>query len=118
MGAGFPVEVPALTLNRVCGSGTKVAGLFDDETAIVEVPGRKAPTPFTMDEHNLPETNVESLAKLRLVFRKDGTITAGNAPGLNSAAAAMRVAERARAESCGLSRWRDWSPGGSPVSSR
>lgn len=78
MGAGLPVEVPTLTLNRVCNSGTKADGLFDDETAIAEVPGRKAPTPFNRDSHNLPETSVESLAKLRPAFGRDGTITAAH----------------------------------------
>ena len=51
--------------------------------------------PFAKDEHNRPDTTPESLAKLKPAFRKDGTITAGNAPGLNSGAAAMIVAERA-----------------------
>ncbi|MFZ1576503.1 MAG: acetyl-CoA C-acyltransferase [Chromatiaceae bacterium] len=83
-------------------SAAQAAGLFDDEIAVVELPGRKGTTPFTRDEHNRPETSVESLAKLRPAFRKDGTITAGNSPGLNSAAAAMLVAERGWAESCGL----------------
>jgi acetyl-CoA C-acetyltransferase len=83
-------------------SEAQAAGLFDDEIAVVEVPGRKGTTPFTRDEHNRPETSMESLAKLRPAFRKDGTITAGNAPGLNTAAAAMLVAERGWAESHGL----------------
>ncbi|MGH8800712.1 MAG: thiolase family protein, partial [Casimicrobiaceae bacterium] len=49
-----------------------------------------------------PATTLESLAKLHPAFHKDGTITAGNAPGLNSAASAMIVAERAWAERQGL----------------
>jgi len=53
---------------------------------------------FQKDEHNRPDTTVESLTKLRPAFRKDGTITAGNAPGLNTGAAAMVVAERGWAE--------------------
>ena len=57
---------------------------------------------FQKDEHNRPETTMESLAKLRAAFRKDGTITAGNAPGLNTGAAAMIVAERNWAEKNGL----------------
>src|SRR5512139_898983 len=48
------------------------------------------------------DTTLESLSKLKPAFRKDGTITAGNAPGLNSGAAAMIVAERAWAEKNGL----------------
>jgi acetyl-CoA C-acetyltransferase len=54
------------------------------------------------DEHNRPETTAETLAKLKPAFRKDGTITAGNAPGLNAAGAAMIVAERSWAEKNGL----------------
>ena len=64
----------------------------------MDVPDRKGPTVFDRDEHNRPETTAESLAKLKPAFRKDGTITAGNAPGLNSGAAAMVVADRAWAE--------------------
>jgi len=78
------------------------AGKFEGEIASVEVPGRKGPTVFNKDEHNRPETTAESLAKLKPAFRKDGTITAGNAPGLNSAGAAMVVAERSWAEKNGL----------------
>jgi acetyl-CoA C-acetyltransferase len=80
----------------------QAAGLFDAEIAAVEVPGRKGPTLFAKDEHNRPETTAESLAKLKPAFRKDGTITAGNAPGLNSGASAMIVAERRWAEQQGL----------------
>ena len=77
-------------------------GRFVAEISVIEVPGRKGPTVFDKDEHNRPETTAESLAKLKPAFRKDGTITAGNAPGLNSAGAAMVVAERAWAEKNGL----------------
>ena len=80
----------------------QAAGLFDAEIAPLEVPGRKGPTVFGRDEHNRPDTTAESLAKLKPAFRKDGTITAGNAPGLNSGAAAMLVAERGWAERNGL----------------
>ena len=77
-------------------------GAFGPEIVTVEVPARKGPIPFAKDEHNRPQTTAESLAKLRPAFRKDGTITAGNAPGLNSAAAAMIVAETGWAERHGL----------------
>ena len=83
-------------------SVAQAAGKFEAEIAAVEVPGRKGPTVFNKDEHNRPETTAESLAKLKPAFRKEGTITAGNAPGLNSAGAAMVVAERAWAEKNGL----------------
>jgi acetyl-CoA C-acetyltransferase len=83
-------------------SAAQAAGLFEAEIAPVEVRGRKGPEMFAKDEHNRPETTLESLATLRPAFRKDGTITAGNAPGLNSGAAAMIVAERGFAEAAGL----------------
>ncbi len=75
-------------------SAAQAAGKFDAEIVAVEVKGRKGPEPFARDEHNRPDTTVESLAKLKPAFRKDGTITAGNAPGLNTGAAAMIVAAR------------------------
>jgi acetyl-CoA C-acetyltransferase len=78
------------------------AGRFTGEIVGVEVKARKGPQVFATDEANRPETTLEVLAKLRPAFRKDGTITAGNAPGLNSGAAAMIVANRAFAEQNGL----------------
>ena len=83
-------------------SAAQAAGKFKDEIVPLELPGRKGPVVFDKDEHNRPETTAESLAKLKPAFRKDGTITAGNAPGLNSAAAAMIVAERGWADRNGL----------------
>ena len=69
------------------------AGKFTEEIAPVELCERNKPGLFQKDEHNRPETTMASLGKLRPAFRKDGTITAGNAPGLNSGAAAMIVAD-------------------------
>lgn len=83
-------------------AAAQAARKFDLEIAAVEVPGRKGPTLFSKDEHNRPDTTAESLAKLKPAFRKDGTITAGSAPGLNSGAAAMIVADRQWAEKNGL----------------
>ena len=79
-------------------SAAQAAGKFEAEIATVEIKGRKGPEPFAKDEHNRPDTTLDSLAKLKPAFRKDGTITAGNAPGLNSGAAAVIVAERTWAE--------------------
>lgn len=79
-------------------SDAQAAGRFEAEIVAVEVPGKKGPTLFAKDEHNRPDTTAESLAKLKPAFRPEGTITAGNAPGLNSGAAAMVVAERQWAE--------------------
>jgi acetyl-CoA C-acetyltransferase len=83
-------------------SAAQAAGKFADEIVAIELPGRKGPVIFDKDEHNRPDTTVESLSRLTPAFRKDGTITAGNAPGLNSGAAAMIVAEREFAERKGL----------------
>jgi acetyl-CoA C-acetyltransferase len=80
----------------------QAAGRFEAEIVAVEIPGRGGPTSFTRDEHNRPETTAETLARLKPAFRKEGSITAGNAPGLNSGAAAMVVAERGWAEKNGL----------------
>jgi acetyl-CoA C-acetyltransferase len=57
---------------------------------------------FARDEHNRPDVTLESLTKLRPAFRKDGSITAGNAPGLNTGAAALVLADEAWAEREGL----------------
>ena len=78
------------------------AGLFDAEIVSIDLPSRKGPVTFNKDEHNRPGTTAESLAALKPAFRKDGTITAGNAPGLNTGAAAMIVAEQGFAEKAGL----------------
>ena len=83
-------------------SKAQADGLFDAEIVPVEVPGRKGPTLFERDEHNRGDTTAEGLGKLRPAFREEGTITAGNAPGLNTGAAAMVLAERAWAEKAGL----------------
>jgi acetyl-CoA C-acetyltransferase len=79
-------------------SKAQAEGRFDGEIVPVEIKGRKGPEPFARDEHNRADTTVDSLSKLKPAFRKDGTITAGNAPGLNTGAAAMIVAERGFAE--------------------
>ena len=69
------------------------AGRFDDEITPVEVPQRKGPPRVVdRDEHPRPRTTVDDLARLRPVFREEGTVTAGNASGLNDGAAALLVA--------------------------
>jgi acetyl-CoA C-acetyltransferase len=83
-------------------SAAQAAGKFKDEIVPVEVKTRKGTEIFDKDEHNRPDETREALARLRPAFRKEGTITAGNAPGLNSGAAAMIVAERGWAEQQGL----------------
>ncbi len=83
-------------------SKAQADGHFKDEILPVEVPGRKGLTIFDTDEHNRADTTAEGLGKLKPAFREDGAITAGNAPGLNTGAAAMVLAERGWAEQQGL----------------
>ncbi|MBI0446392.1 acetyl-CoA C-acetyltransferase [Deinococcus sp. DB0503] len=78
------------------------SGAFADEVVPVEVPGKKGSTLFERDEHVRPGTNAEALAKLKPAFKKDGTVTAGNASGLNDGAAMLVVATEAYAQANGL----------------
>jgi acetyl-CoA C-acetyltransferase len=78
-------------------------GKFKDEIVPVEVPGRKGKvTVVDTDEGPRADTSVESLAKLRPAFQKDGSVTAGNAPGLNDGGSAIVVTSLAFAEAHGL----------------
>ena len=78
------------------------AGLFKREIVPVEVPQRKKdPIVFDTDEAPRKDTSVEKLAKLRPAFKKDGTVTAGNAPGVNDGGSAVLVASREKAEELG-----------------
>src|SRR5215510_14645742 len=79
-------------------SAAQRAGKFADEIVAVEIRGKKGIESFGTDEAPRPDTTLAGLAKLRPAFREGGTITAGNAPGLNSGAAAMIVADRAFAD--------------------
>jgi acetyl-CoA C-acetyltransferase len=78
-------------------------GLFDDQTVPVPIPQRKGePRLFAVDEHPRPDTTLEKLARLRPVFKADGTVTAGNSSGMNDGAAAHVVCSRGRARALGL----------------
>jgi acetyl-CoA C-acetyltransferase len=78
------------------------AGKFKDEIVPVMVPQRKKdPIKFEVDEGPREDTSLEKLAKLRPAFRKDGTVTAGNAPSVNDGASAAVVMSRERAEKLG-----------------
>jgi hypothetical protein len=83
-------------------AAAQAAGHFKSQIVPVEVPGKKGPTVFDTDEANRPETTLETLARLKPAFRTDGTITAGNAPGLNDGAAAVVLADAAWADKRGL----------------
>jgi acetyl-CoA C-acetyltransferase len=78
-------------------------GAFRDEIVPVMVPGKKGETRVDTDEHPRPGTTAESLARLKPAFKKDGTVTAGNASGINDGAAALVVASADRATRLGLS---------------
>jgi acetyl-CoA C-acetyltransferase len=78
-------------------------GRFDAEVVPVSVPGKKgAVTVFARDESVRDDASLEALAVLKPAFKKDGTVTAGNAPGVNDAAAAVVVMSAARAKELGL----------------
>ena len=68
------------------------SGRFKDEIVPIEVKKKKETIVFDTDEHSRPQTTLETLAKLRPAFKKDGTVTAGNASGINDAGAAMIIA--------------------------
>ncbi len=78
-------------------------GFFDGEIAPVEVPGGKAgPVKVDKDEHPRGDTTLEGLAKLKTPFRNPGTVTAGNASGVNDGAAALIIASEEAAKANGL----------------
>ena len=79
------------------------AGKFDAQIVPVSIPQRKGdPVVFKHDEFIRPQTTAEGLAKLRPAFKKDGTVTAGNASGLNDGAAVLLVMSESMANSLGL----------------
>ncbi len=77
-------------------------GWFADQILPIEITERKATRVFATDEHVRTDVTEENLAKLRAVFKKDGTVTAGNASGINDGAAAMVLMERSTAEKRGI----------------
>ncbi|MGE4482697.1 3-oxoadipyl-CoA thiolase [Acidocella sp.] len=78
------------------------AGYFAAEIVPVTIAGKKGETVISADEHPRPGTTMEALAKLKPIVRADGTVTAGNASGVNDGAAAMFVASEAAARKHGL----------------
>ena len=77
-------------------------GYFKDQILPIELKTRKGTTVFDKDEHARADVTVEGLAKLRPVFKKDGSVTAGNASGINDGAAAVVLMEKSAAEKKGL----------------
>jgi len=82
----------AVESHRRAGRAIK-EGRFREQILPVKLKTRKGETVFDTDEHPRPDTTAEDLGKLRAVFRKDGTVTAGNASGINDGAAAVVLME-------------------------
>ena len=78
------------------------AGHFKSQILGIEIKSKKGPVQFDTDEHARADATLEGMAKLRTVFKKDGSVTAGNASGINDAAAAVVLMERSAAEKKGL----------------
>ncbi|HEX9774129.1 MAG TPA: thiolase family protein [Actinomycetota bacterium] len=90
-------------------------GRFDREIVPVDVAGRGGPATVAADEHPRRDTTLEALAKLPPVYKEGGTVTAGNASGINDAAASIVVTSAARAAQLGLApraRIRAWASAG------
>ncbi|HXH02132.1 MAG TPA: acetyl-CoA C-acyltransferase family protein [Candidatus Competibacteraceae bacterium] len=77
-------------------------GRFKEQILPIEIKGKKGTTLFDTDEHVRADASLEGMAKLRPVFKPDGTVTAGNASGINDAAAAVVLMERQAAAAKGL----------------
>ncbi|MFC3124018.1 acetyl-CoA C-acetyltransferase [Pseudoroseomonas globiformis] len=104
----------AFNSQRKAGEAIK-SGAFKDEVVPVTVKGRKGDTVVEVDEYPKPETTREILAKLRPAFSKDGSVTAGNASGINDGAAALVVMTAAEAAKRGitpLARIASWATAG------
>ncbi|MBS0345656.1 MAG: acetyl-CoA C-acyltransferase family protein [Proteobacteria bacterium] len=77
-------------------------GRFREQIAAVEVKSRKGSVIFDTDEHVRPDVTLEALAKMKAIFQKNGSVTPGNASGLNDGGAAVVLAEAKRAAALGL----------------
>ncbi|MBL8930962.1 MAG: acetyl-CoA C-acyltransferase family protein [Kineosporiaceae bacterium] len=77
-------------------------GRFKEQIVPVEIKGRKGSVFIDTDEHTRGDVTIEQLAGMRPAFKKDGSVTAGNASGVNDAASAVVLAERSWAEAKGL----------------
>jgi 3-oxoadipyl-CoA thiolase len=83
-------------------AAAQASGYFAEEILPVTIAGKKSDVTISADEHPRPETTLEALARLQPIVRKDGTVTAGNASGVNDGAAAMFVASERAASQHGL----------------
>jgi len=92
----------AMNSHRKAAAATK-AGKFKDEIVAVEIPQKKGPAlVFDTDETVREDTSVEVLGKLKPAFKQEGTVTAGNAPGVNDGASAVVVTSLQRARELGV----------------
>ena len=76
-------------------------GYFTSQVVAIELKSKKGPVQYTTDEHVRPEVKIEDMQKLKTVFKKAGTVTAGNASGLNDAGAAIVMMEAGAAKKAG-----------------
>src|SRR5471032_1329761 len=76
-------------------------GYFTSQVVPIELKSKKGPVQYTTDEHVRPDVKIEDMQKLKTVFKKDGTVTAGNASGLNDAGAAIVMMEAGAAKKAG-----------------
>ena len=97
-------EQDALAFRSQQNAGRAIQeGRFKDEIVPVLIPQKKGdPVAFQVDEHPRPNTTLEALAGLRPAFKKDGTVTAGNASGINDGAAAFVVMSAEKAKALGI----------------
>src|SRR2546427_150570 len=101
---GLPVVTPSLTVHRPSrrrAAKAIDAGHFRSQIVPVEVKSKKGPAQFDVDEHVRRDATLADLQKLKTVFKKDGTVTAGNASGINDAAAAVVLMEKSAAQKQG-----------------
>ena len=90
------------TLSQQKASTAIEKGKFSNEIVPITIKTRKEEKVFDIDEFVRPSTNLESLAKLRPAFKKDGTVTAGNASGINDGAACVILMSEKRASELGI----------------
>ncbi|WP_454883177.1 beta-ketothiolase BktB [Sphingomonas oryzagri] len=86
-------------------SRAQVEGRFAQQIVAVEIKERGGVRSFDTDEHIRPDANSDDMSKLRPVFQKDGTVTAGNASGINDGAGAVVLASRATVDAKGITPW-------------
>ncbi|WP_449241019.1 thiolase family protein [Desulfoscipio gibsoniae] len=90
-------------LSQVKAAQALQEGRFKEQIVPVVIPQKKGdPVVFEVDEHPRPNTTLEALAKLRPVFKKDGTVTAGTSSGINDGAGALLISSRGKAKELGL----------------